>query len=107
MRGLLCICLLWCTVCTQYGRNAWATLRITCCALSSYTAAVNINVMYFKKIPLHKSLVPKVPNLLPEVGSRYFSRSPLPLVLNLEIVLPLRAGPQLKKKFGSPLALLR
>ncbi len=30
-----------------------------------------------------------------EVGTRYFFRSPLPLVRYLEIVLPLRAGPQL------------
>ncbi len=32
-----------------------------------------------------------------EVGTRYFFRSPLPLVRYLEIVLPLRAGPQLLK----------
>jgi hypothetical protein len=33
----------------------------------------------------------------PEVGNRYFFRSPLPLVRYLEMVLPLRAGPQLSK----------
>jgi hypothetical protein len=36
-------------------------------------------------------------SLDPEVGTRYFFRSPLPLVRYLKIVLPCRAGPQLKK----------
>ncbi len=37
-----------------------------------------------------------------EAGTRFFSRSPLPLVRYLEIMLSLRAGLQLKK-IGSPL----
>jgi hypothetical protein len=41
-----------------------------------------------------------------EVGTSYFFGSPIPLVRYLEIVLPLRAGPQLSK-IGSPLALVR
>ncbi len=47
-------------------------------------------------------------NLYPEVGTRYFFRSPLTLVRYLEIVLPLRAGPQLKNFFfNTPIMYLK
>jgi hypothetical protein len=48
-----------------------------------------------------KLSLPTSTGCLPNVGTRYFFLSPLPLVCYLEIVLPLHAGPLFSKNFLS------